>query len=171
MNRSEFSRTPQPHPRRRMGLPAALHLQRRADRGPVRLPPHLQPPPLPHRPRRPTPNQPSEQRYGAIQLAGDRLGEAGPAVGVLPVDPYPPGLSTTAPGRQGNVAGAVAAGVPAVAVRGVPDPQDLALNLDLHVPAAAAGPGAVSGHPGITGGSSGLQNAAYRYVAGGCGSR
>lgn len=63
------SRTLQPHPRRRMGLPAALHLQHRAHGSPGRLHPHLQPPPLPHRTRRPAPDQPSQQPCGSIHLA------------------------------------------------------------------------------------------------------
>lgn len=61
-------RTLQPHPARRVGLPAALHQQHRTHRSPGRLPAHLQPPPLPHRTRRPPTHQPREQPCGSIQL-------------------------------------------------------------------------------------------------------
>jgi transposase InsO family protein len=42
--------------------------QRRTNRGTGRLPAHLQPPPLPHRTRRPATDQPCQQRSGPIQL-------------------------------------------------------------------------------------------------------
>ena len=45
----------------------------RTHRSPGRLPPHLQPPPLPHRTRRPPAHQPCQQRCGSIHLGrGDR---------------------------------------------------------------------------------------------------
>ena len=59
-------RTLQPHAPGRMGLPAALHLQRRTKRSPGRLPPHLQPPPLPHRTRRTPAHHPRQQPCGWV---------------------------------------------------------------------------------------------------------
>ncbi|PWK64398.1 hypothetical protein BCL76_11542 [Streptomyces sp. CG 926] len=82
-------RTLQPHPPRRVGLPTALHLERRADRNPGRLPPHLQPPPLPHRTRRTPTHHPRQQPCGSIHLARRRAAGPGvPAAGSRP--PAPP---------------------------------------------------------------------------------
>ncbi len=62
-------RTLQPDAPGRVGLPAALHLRPREDNDPGRLPPHLQPPLLPHRTRRPTSDQPRQQRCESIPQA------------------------------------------------------------------------------------------------------
>ncbi|MEU2889155.1 leucine zipper domain-containing protein [Streptomyces albidoflavus] len=51
------------------GLPAALRQQHRPRRSPRTIPPRLQLPSLPHRTRRPTTDQPCQQRSGSIQLA------------------------------------------------------------------------------------------------------
>ncbi len=69
-------RTLQPHPPRRMGLPAVLTLEHRADRSPGRLPPHLQPSPLPHRTPRTPAHHPRQQRCGSIHLDRVLRGEA-----------------------------------------------------------------------------------------------
>ena len=53
---------------------AALHQQRRTHRRPARLPPHLQPPPLPHRTRRPPTHQPRQQPAGQYTLGPERGG-------------------------------------------------------------------------------------------------
>ena len=63
------SRTLQPHPARRMGLPASLHQQHRTSRSVRTLPARLQPPPQPHRTRRRATHHPRQQPCGSIQLA------------------------------------------------------------------------------------------------------
>ncbi|MDQ1014123.1 hypothetical protein QFZ43_000672 [Streptomyces afghaniensis] len=78
-------RTLQPHPARRVGLPAALHHQPRTDGGPGRLSAHLQPPPLPHRTRRPATDQPCKQCCGSIPYTEGEVGRvAGSARGCRP---------------------------------------------------------------------------------------
>ena len=47
---------------------------------PARLAPHLQPPPLPHRARRPTTHQPRQQRCWALHLGPGHLPRAGDAI-------------------------------------------------------------------------------------------
>jgi transposase-like protein len=50
--------------------------QHRTHHSPDRLPPHLQPPPQPHRTRRPATHHPCQQRSGSIQLGPVRRADA-----------------------------------------------------------------------------------------------
>ncbi len=116
-------RTLQPHPAGRVGLPAALPDERRADPGPGRLPSHLQPPPVPHRTGRTPAHQPRQQRCGSIHLArqadkisheargetdelgaqGDEEGDAGAVARFLAPRSGPmSGTGTTPPGAPAD---------------------------------------------------------------------
>ena len=61
-------RTLPPHPGRRLGLRPLLRQRDRPPRRPARLAPHLQSPPAPHRHRRQTTDQPTDQPAWTSQL-------------------------------------------------------------------------------------------------------
>jgi len=115
-----------------MGLPTPLHQQHRPRPGPPRLATHLQPPPRPHRPRRPTTHHPRQQRGWALHL-GRRSAPA--CVGA-----YRPTAEEAVPDRDGprrhrrGVAAADRAGGGAASGGGDDDNPDLPI--DYRLPAA-----------------------------------
>ncbi len=70
-------RTLPPHPDRRVGLSTPLHQRVPTPQSPTRLAPRVQPPPTPHRHRRPTTHHPLNQPVRAVQLGRAHVPVAG----------------------------------------------------------------------------------------------